>query len=214
MIILAALFLINLFSCKQSRKIIEPVSQTVQKSEYQRVNAIIRNTGSDVAFVSLKDNYDRKSKLNIYNEDNSLWKSFNYDDNFDDENISAYAMDPETALLVFRNLGSDGGLYKVLVNEEMNLAKYVRVSDSNFETQTLAQHVLSVFAVDFDMKTNPLRRKPDENSSAIHKNPDSFYFPKEINDDWLLVEDENSSPFWIKWRDSSGQLLIELFYDA
>jgi hypothetical protein len=43
-------------------------------------------------------------------------------------------------------------------------------------------------------------------------NPQSFYYPVEIKDDWLLISDDVTKG-WIKWKDKNGNLLISLVYD-
>lgn len=150
----------------------------------------------------------------LYNFDHSKWKSFNFNDNFNDDEIDPYAIKPENTILVFKYLGKENGFYKVLVNENKNLIKYIKESDPNFKYQTIAEHILTVFSVEFSEKENPLRLEPNIQSKAQLSNQNSFYYPIKIDQNWLMVEDDNNNFFWIKWCDEKGNLILNLFYDA
>ncbi|WP_261510975.1 hypothetical protein [Chryseobacterium paludis] len=165
-------------------------------------------------FVVLKNTYDQKKLLTIYNLDKSKWKSFYFDDQFKFNDIDPYTIKPENTLLVFKCIGKENGFYKIVVNENKDIVKYIQESDSNFKFQTTEEHILSVFSVDFNEKQNPLRSTPDDKSQESPKNKNSFYYPIKINGDWLMVEDDNKEHFWIRWRNSEGKLILELYYDA
>jgi hypothetical protein len=163
----------------------------------------------------LKDSYNKKNLIKIYNRDNSIWKSFKFDDFFSDIEIMPYAIKPENNLLVFKTLKKEKGFYDIVVNEsDENLIKFIKISDSNFEYQTLAEHILTVVFVNFDDKTNPLYEEPNIQSKQLLFNQDEDYYPIKIKDDWLMIEDSNNKNYWIRWRDSKGRLIIELLYDA
>ncbi|KIA94497.1 hypothetical protein OA93_20435 [Flavobacterium sp. KMS] len=163
----------------------------------------------------LKNSYNKKNLIKIYNRDNSIWKSFKFDDFFSDIEIMPYAIKPENNLLVFKTLKKEKGFYEIVVNEsDENLIKFIKISDSNFEYQTLAEHILTVVFVNFDDKTNPLYEEPNIRSKQLLFNKDEDYYPIKIKDDWLMIEDSNNKNYWIRWRDSKGKLIIELLYDA
>ncbi|MEY8758753.1 hypothetical protein [Chryseobacterium tongliaoense] len=165
-------------------------------------------------FIVLKNTYDQKKILTIYNLDKSKWKSFYFDDDFKYDDIDPYTIKPENILLVFKCIGKENGYYKVIVNENKNTIKYIKESDSNFKFQTTEEHILTVFSVDFNEKENPLRSAPDDKSQQFSKNKNSFYYPIKTNGNWLMVEDDNKQNFWIKWCNNKGKLILELYYDA
>ncbi|MBP2615886.1 hypothetical protein [Chryseobacterium jejuense] len=169
---------------------------------------------TDKGFVVLKNTYQQKDFIQLYNEDYSIWKSFQMTDTFHDDNIIPYSMKPENTLLVFKFLGKENGLYKVLVNEDKNTIKYIKVSDSNFVYQTAGEHILTVFSVDFNEKENPLRTAPDSKALSQPLDKDSFYYPVKIEGSWLMVKDDHDHNFWIKWCDEKGHLILDLYYDA
>lgn len=171
---------------------------------------VLNNNG----FVILKNTFNHKNLLTIYNIDGSKWKSFKFNDNFSDEEISPYAIKPENILLVFKYLGKYNGFYKIIVNEDKNITKYIKESDPDFKYQTINEHILTVFSVDFNEKENPLLSQPNEKSQQNPKNKNSFYYPIKISGDFLMVEDDNKKDFWIRWCDEKGNLILTLFYDA
>ncbi|CAM3057018.1 hypothetical protein DRF59_17335 [Chryseobacterium flavum] len=183
-------------------------------TEIQNEAIQIQKKNDDGGFVILKNTYDHKIPVVLYNSNHSQWKSFSFNDNFNDEDIIPYAIKPDNTLLVFKNLGKENGYYKVLVNEDKNTIKYIKESDPNFKYQTIEEHILTVFSVEFNEKENPLRLEPDAKSKTLPLNKDSFYYPVKINGNWLMVEDDNNKKFWIKWRDEKGNLIIDLYYDA
>lgn len=169
---------------------------------------------SNSGFIVLKNTYNQKNILTIYNSDKSKWKSFYFNEKFKIDDIDPYAIKPENFRLIFKCLGKENGFYKVVVNENKNTIKYIKESDSNFNFQTVEQHLLTVFSVDFNEKENPLRSAPDNKSQEFKKNTNSFYYPIKTNGDWLMVEDDNKQNFWIKWKNKEGALILDLYYDA
>lgn len=206
-IFLTLFLIILLSSCQQKKENSSiPSATEIQKS--------IQADKTEKGFVVLKNTYQQKDFLNIYNEDHSIWKSFQMTDTFRDAEIIPYSMKPENTLLVFRFLGKEDGFYKVLANEDKNTIKYIRESDANFDYQTVAQHLTTVFAVDFNEKENPLKKQPDDNAPSVPMDQDSFYYPVKTKGNWLMVQDDNQQSFWIKWCNEKGHLILELYYDA
>lgn len=179
----------------------ETVQNQVKKSE-------------EHGFLVLNKTYKSKDLLTLYNSNHSKWKSFNFNDNFQDDEIDPYAMKPENTLLIFKYLGKENGFYKVIVDENKKLIKYIKESDSNFKYQTIKDHILTVFSVEFNEKENPLRLEPTDKSKTVFANQNSFYYPIKTNENWLMVEDDNNNFFWIKWCDEKGNLILNLYYDA
>lgn len=169
---------------------------------------------TDKGFVVLKNTYQQKDWLKLYNEDHSEWKSFQMTDTFNDDDIYPNMIKPDYTLLVFKFLGKENGFYKVLVNEDENTIKYIKESDPQFLYRTVEEHILSVFSVGFNEKENPLRTAPDNKASSQPLDDDSFYYPIKITGNWLMVQDDHDQNFWIKWCDEKGRLILELYYDA
>ncbi|MGE8552817.1 MAG: hypothetical protein ACN6OB_02630 [Chryseobacterium jejuense] len=212
--ILPTLILISLciLSCKD-KKTTEPfkpdsnkeksVSPTEKKDEKE-----------DKGFIVLKNTYQQKDWLKLYNEDHSEWKSFQMTDTFNDDDIIPNMIKPDYTLLIFKFLGKENGFYKVLVNEDKNTIKYIKESDSNFTYQTVGEHILTVFSVGFNEKENPLRMEANDKASSQPLDKDSFYYPVKIERNWLMVKDDHDQNFWIKWYDEKGHLILDLYYDA
>lgn len=167
----------------------------------------------DKGFLVLKNTYNQNNILTIYNLDKSKWKSFKFNDQFNDDDIAPNAIKPENTLLVFKCLGRENGFYKIVVNDEKNIFKYIKESDLNFKYQTIKEHILTVFSIDFNEEKNPLKSEPDDKAKQFSKNKNSFYYPIKINGNWLMVED-NKEKFWIKWCNENGALILDLYYDA
>lgn len=207
----SALFLILILSsCQQKNQ----NTNIPSASETSAIHKDTHTEAMDKGFVILKNTYRQKDFISIYNKDHSLWKSFQMNDTFRDEEIIPYTMKPENTLLIFTSLGKENGFYKVLVNENKNTIKYIKESDPNFIYQTLAEHVATVFAVDFNEKENPLRKEPEDHAQSVPSDKDSFYYPVKTKGNWLMVQDDNEQSFWIKWCDEQGHLILELYYDA
>ena len=213
--ILPTLTLISLcmLSCKDKKatKLSKPDSN---KEKYVMSPTEKKDEKEDKGFIVLKNTYQQKDWLKLYNEDHSEWKSFQLTDTFNDDDIIPYMIKPDYSLLIFKFLGKENGFYKVLVNENENTIKYIKESDPQFLYQTVEEHILSVFSVGFNEKENPLRTAPDNKASSQPLDDDSFYYPVKITGNWLMVRDDHEKNFWVKWCDEKGHLILELYYDA
>lgn len=203
------LLILSILSCT-NKKIDTSNHKTYKKKVIQ--NQIKKN--EDYGFLVLNNTYKSNDIITLYNSDYSKWKSFNFGDDFNDSEINPYAIKPENTLLVFKCVGKEKGFYKILVNEDKKLIKYSKESDPDFKYQTIKEHILTVFSVEFNEKENPLRLEPHDKSITRPSNPNSFYYPIKINENWLMIEDDNNNFFWIKWCDKKGDLILNLFYDA
>ncbi|WP_347219124.1 hypothetical protein [Chryseobacterium sp.] len=211
--ILPTLTLISLciLSC-QDKKTTEPLKPDSNKEKPATSPTEKKDEKEDKGFIVLKNTYQQKDWIKLYNKDHSEWKSFQMNDTFNDDDIMPYIIKPEYTLLVFKFLGTENGFYKVLVNE--NTIKYIKESDPLFLYQTTQEHILSVFSVGFNEKENPLRTAPDSKAPSQPLDDDSFYYPIKITGNWLMVKDDHEQNLWIKWCDETGHLILELYYDA
>lgn len=166
------------------------------------------------SLLVLRDDYIKNNFITIYNEDNSIWKSFKFDDLFSDKEFEPYAINPENNLLVFKVVNKENDFYEIIVNETTNNKKYIKISNPNFRYLTLSDFVLTVAFVDINPKTNSLYQKPNEKSKQLIYNKNEFYRPIKISNNWLMIEDSDNQIYWVKWIDEKGELIIDLLFDA
>lgn len=182
--------------------------------QHQSLENTSINFSRKQGFITLKRTYNPAAVITLYNVDGSIWKTIKLNDTYNDTAINPTAIKPENRLLVFKCLGTEKEFYKVIADESANLAKYIKQSDPNFMYETTQAHILTVFSVEFNEHNNPLRLFPTEQAKAVQINKNSFYYPIEIQDNWLKVEDDEGQQFWIKWSDKRGNLILNLYYDA
>lgn len=219
------LIFFTLISCKNwsenNEKIIAVKDSSFSKKDCEDKDAIrvsIKNKdtlkqNTSMGVVSLKEGYN-DTKIIIYNDDGSIWKSFIITDNFEDSNIVPFALKSDDRLLVFQMYNSNNLFYVVKVDEKKNLFKFIKKADKTFIYEPWDKHILKVFSVDFDHKTNPLREKPFDNSKIKLYDQEQFYHPVKVENEWLMIKDDDDKKNWIKWKDSKGSLIITLYYSA
>ncbi|QQS41740.1 MAG: hypothetical protein IPM63_01980 [Acidobacteriota bacterium] len=195
-----------------------------------------REIGDSKGVVVLTDKYGEEDTVKIYDKGGAVWYEFSYYDEsaFDElESINTdfkpFAFHPDYLLLALRVVGEDAALYEVVVNEESDLRKFVRKDDENLAYESFEDHILTVYAVDFDQKANPLRSGPEGEPLSGNFSKVPIFKPSKVEGDWLEVifsdpetgeADANSNGRtkepargWIRWRDGS-HLRIALFYVA
>lgn len=166
--------------------------------------------------------------VRFYNGDGSLWHEFSYfyndsDGKFDyaNDDFRPFAFHVDYFLLVLKCTNKSDGFLEVIVNEETGMTKYVKADDPVLKLETWDALVLSVFAVDFDKKANPLREAPDGPVKNVTVARDVYFQPVETNGDWLRVrwdleganskDAESHSDGWIRWKHDQT-LLIDFYY--
>jgi hypothetical protein len=116
--------------------------------------------------------------------------------------------------LTLNCLSTEGDFYKVFLED--SLIGYLAKNQPEISFQTWGEHVLSVFAVGFDIKRNPIKKEPNNLSSEISYDVDEFYHPAKVQGNWLQIKwgtEGNWHYGWIKWKDKD-KLIIELLYFA
>ncbi len=166
-----------------------------------------------IGVVSLKEGYNN-AKIRLYDETGLVWKSFIITDDFEDKNIVPFAFKSDDRLLVFQVFDKNDLFYKVKVNENKNLFKFIRKDDKDFVYEPWEKHILKVFSVEFDYKLNPQREEPIDNSKTKSYDKEQFYHPVKVKDEWLMIRDDDDNESWIKWKDNKGSLIILLYYSA
>lgn len=200
----------------QTKKVSNNVNTDLKKID----DSIIKINNS-VGVITLTDKYTQQDTVKIYNEDGSIWYKFSYfyddsDGEFDfyNKNFSPLAFHPDYFLLALKVTRIEKKRYEVIVNENTELKKYIKKEELFLKYESWKEHVLNVYAVDFEAEKNPLRKEPNIQSTQIPYISDNFYQPKRIDGNWLQVnwkEKQDTYSGWIKWKDNQ-ELLIELLY--
>ncbi len=175
-----------------------------------------------------------KENIVIYNQDGSVWMQFDFDyENkvknkynytFDDikklynwnNDFNPYVFNIDNTLLMFICTGIEEDRYKIVVNKETGLEKYIQKEDF-WILRSWEDHIVhSVVSIDFDTKANPLRSKPTKDSEKIKlgENIDPVIVPIEIKDDWLKIkywENDIEKTGWIIWN-LNNQIIVNLYY--
>lgn len=218
--ILPALIIMTIISCNENseKQTIahnpkDSMSKPIFSDSVKAAEKVDLSTKKDIGVVALKEGY-KNGKLQMYNADKTVWKSFAFTDDFTDKSIAPFSMKPESRILVFRCVGKTNDMYAVVVNEDKGITKYIKQSDINFSFKTWPQHIVQVFSVDFDYKTNPIKTSPSEAAASIEYDKEEFYHPLKVEGEWLKIEDDNGKSGWIKWRDKNENLIITLYYEA
>lgn len=152
-------------------------------------------------------------KFNLYNKDGSIWKSLSLNET---NGIQPFAWSPDYYLLVFKCVGKDSKFYHVVVDESSQEVKQIKIDDLNFNFQTLEDHILNVFSVEFNPINNPLKESSSSGAVTTPYDENEFYHPVEIKGEWLKVKwgnEGNWSYAWVKWKNGE-ELIIELYYFA
>ena len=189
--------------------------------------------GSELGVLEVKiETY--KENIVILNKDGSTWTKFDFDfenklDNkdsytFDDikrlynwnDDFKPYAFHIDNSLLMFICTGVNDDKYKVIVNKETGLEKYIK-KENFWILRDWQDHIIhSVVSIDFEIKSNPIRSNPNDEATIIKvsANIDPVIEPIEINGDWLKIrywQNEREMIGWIKWK-ICNQIILKLFY--
>lgn len=182
-------------------------------------------TGKSLGLVVLSEKYPEKGFIRFYNEDESLWYEFTfyYDDSdgkfeYANESFSPFAFSPDYFLLALKCVGKEAGRYKVIVNEETGLKKYVKADDPSLKFEAWEEHVLGLFSVDVNWKENPLLEAPRGRAKKVAAKVRPLH-PVAVRGEWLKVKwpvAESGEKYdfgWVRWR-RGERLLVEFFYYA
>jgi hypothetical protein len=197
---------------------LEPVIETKDEDSIKGIKGLI---------VLSEEGEKSKDFIHFYNEEGSLWYEFTFyyedkDGKFEYENseFRVFAFHPDYHVLALKLVSEDSNRYQVIVNEETGLIKYVKKTDKNLKFETLEEYVLSMFAVGFNEKENPIIESPKGKTkkTITYKKDNVFFFPIEIKGEWLKIKwdiKDNPNKYvsdfgWIRWR-NKDKLLIELF---
>lgn len=171
-------------------------------------------------FLVLNDQRaNERDMVRFYNEDGSLWYEFSffYDDSdgrfdYPNDNFHPYAFHPDYFLLSLKYAGEDDKRYKVIVNEETGLRKYVLKSDDALKLESWKDQIENAFSLTFDHARNPIRDSP----CGKPKMGDFFKADKfevvGFEGEWVQVRwsiDKKTDSGWVRWK-RGEKLLIEI----
>lgn len=129
------------------------------------------------------------------------------------------AFHDDFGLLIFNVIDTFNGKYKINESTPFQKIAYLPRADKRFKYESWRNHILNVFAVDFDTISNPIKTQPTKSSERITLSESIYggyiFFPVEIKNDWLKIKWENDfekeeQTGWINWRDGN-YLIFELF---
>lgn len=181
-----------------------------------------------IGVVSLDPSgYKKNSQLRFFNKDGSLWYLYSFAGDTGVPSIARadfkpFAFHADYFLLVMKCVKRHVNGWEVIVNEATGLTKFVRVEDRNLKFETWGDHILKLFAVEFDQSVNPVRTLPSGRGNAVGLADKMIFRPVQIRGNWLKIRVESPDngkgragvrTGWIKWRDVKD-LLIEPFYFA
>lgn len=211
------LSLLTLIYCKNwSETKFSLLNEGCKNEETSKIHVLhneAQNHVESIGVVSLREGYNG-SKIILYNEDGSIWKSFIMTDDFEDKSIIPFALKSEDRLLVFQLYNSNSLYYQVKVDENKNLFKFIKKTDKNFIFEPWEMHILKVFSIDFNPKLNPPKAEPFDYSNTKPYDKEQFYHPIKVKNEWLLIKDDDENESWIKWKDTKGALIVILYYSA
>jgi hypothetical protein len=146
--------------------------------------------------------------------------------------VKPFAFHEDYSLCVFQVISNENGYFKVLLNEETSEYGYIEAQTPLFEYQTMAAHLLTLFAIEPAHQTD-LKIAPNDTAmistdlygaeeSAVYQTEckdidgsDIVLKPILVDKAWLKVAWEDKSgqkrTAWVRWTDGKN-ILIEFFY--
>lgn len=163
--------------------------------------------------IRLNEQYNGET-IELYDSNGSIWKSFEVTDELLDSAIGPYTVKEDDRILIFRVTGRKNGYYEVASGHDYKRRSYIRPHCCYFSYETWAKHILTAFAVDFSPEKNIIRSIPSSRGQALPFDSSLFYHPVKVQGDWLKIIDDNDKEGWIRWRDKSGKMIVEIYYEA
>jgi hypothetical protein len=201
------------------------------KNSAAKPDDTLRNTGREklniknTRGVVVLSKYTKGDFVKFYNADGSLWYEFSYF--YDDRNgkfeyandeFRPFAFHQDHFLLAVKCTEATDKFLEVVVNEETGLRKYVKANDPTLKLEPWEKFVLSVFAIKFDKKANPILETPNGQVKSVGIPPDASFRPVETEGDWLKIRWDQAgaktgegSKGWIRWKNDES-LLVDFYY--
>lgn len=162
-----------------------------------------------ISFISLKkETYE--GRFDLYNLDNTFWKSFELNDTCCGPFLNPYSLMSDYGHLVFKVIRRTNSAYVIVADEDKNIQKLFKPSDSSFNYFTLGEMISNAALVSFqEGDTATLRSSPSYSGRKLYYENNSTYEPIKTNGDWLKVRIENGKEGWMRWRNAKGEVLID-----
>lgn len=153
-----------------------------------------------IGIITTTDNYQFGDIITVLQEDK--------------KQSSNIILTEEYQIFAVKCLSQDKVYYKV--RQDNGKIGFIKKDNKKIQFETWEEHILNLFSVGFESKTNPLHRDPVLTSEKIVLDPDEFCHPYKIQGNWLQVKwgnEDNWNYGWIRWKENT-KLLIEFFYFA
>lgn len=181
---------------------------------------LAQDMSNSIGVLSLAAEINGPFKIEILNEDGSVWYSVDPFGEFEwKEGFDVLAFKPDYFLFKLKCVLELDDSYEVVVNEKTGETKFIKKS-SNYKLQSWEEFVQQVFSIAFDPTKQKLLDNIDGN--PIHELPkvEDHIVPNEIQGDWMKViwtdaeypdETTENKSGWLKWRDGD-QIIIGLYF--
>lgn len=196
-----SLLLILIFGCKGNSNQMEQKSVKVGESKgiilepFNKYSS--ENVEGVIGVITVSESYEFGDTIKIYDTNQKL--------------LTTIIRIDESQIIVLKCLDRNESHYRVkLDNGDIG---YISLSSKKVIFQTWEEHILSLFAVGFDEKKNPLRKEPSLDAEMLYYDQDEFYHPNQIKGEWLQIKyglESNWKYGWIKWKNEDN-LIIELY---
>lgn len=231
------LFLLIFGSCVE-RQVNASAFPTPNTNTSEEPKSVQRDSIGNTIGVIVLDKYEKEDFIHIFNEDGSLWYKFTYyyDESsgmfpYANDDFRPFAFHLDYFVLVLKCAGKEAGRYEVVVNEKTGLKKYVMANDLTMKFQTWEEHILQIYAIEFNQEENPLLESPQGKTKKVNLPKGEIeranlpiyptFQPTKVKGDWLKVKwkipkekQVKGAKYdfgWIRWK-KGERLLVELFY--
>ena len=245
-LIILSVFALIVGSCGQATKKQTKETNSKTVSERGENNTIVEREavfdsdelqfpliGNTIGFISFdfdkwySEGDDTLNKIEILNEDSSIWLSADVQDFVEYTNselnirknnnidFQPWAFEPSIGVFTIRCIAKTENAYTIIVDEEKNIVKQLQKHEQ-FQFQTLEEHV-SMVLVSTDFSLNPIREKPNENAAIVNTIDDEIDLTAsvELKGDWIKIENSYSNKVlgWIRWK-KGDRFMVWLYYSV
>lgn len=164
---------------------------------------------ADNNFLKLKEPSSGNMSFVLLNEDGTIWKKITLYDTFEDNDFKPYSLIPEYNKVKLRIVEKVNDMYKVIVNEEKMIYKYIKISDKNFIFQDMDHFIIDTAFIEFDPEANPLYTKADTLSKQVKYDSEANYIPIEVKKEWMKLQNiDNNKYGWIRWKNINNEVVV------
>lgn len=188
-----------------------------------------------IVMKSIGEGFSTGETVELLNEDNTVYAQWNYDNESfeiegnksglfsvndnqlkEDYNFAPRAFFTEYHIIHFEVMSKDGAFCEVLINPDKGITKRINLKFSQFNYYSWEEYLRRLY-LNYDPKTNPLKKSPNEQSEIAYKYNDYFFRVMEFKGDWIKVQcnsdckmcDKGELTGWIRWKEGK-RLLISI----